>query len=646
MPVSRQLAAIMFTDMVGYTLLMQQNEQLAMQKRDRSKKTIEDSLEKHGGKLLQFYGDGTLSIFSSAVSAINSAVEMQTQFLMEPKIDVRIGIHSGDVLMDDSGIYGDSVNVASRIESLSTPGGIFISEKMFDEVKNMESITAKSLGYFELKNVKQPMQVYAITNPGIVVPSRDELKGKTKTTLNGIAVLPFASMSSDPENEVFCDGITEELINVLAQVDGLQVISRTSAFAFKGKNEDIREIAAKLNVQKIIEGSVRKAGNKIRITAQLINAADGCHFWSATYDRSMEDIFAVQDEISRAIANKLRVNLTAEEHESPIAPVPTENLLAYKKYLQGSLNWDSIQMEVRISSVDLLKEAVEHDPAFANAHALLSTIYSFPGIMGDMDANEARQLAGYHAKKALESQPENPKALSAMAIVKMGAWEWNEAYELLEQARKINPSEPSVYFALGEYYMLFLQFDKAAEVARKTAEVDPMSARTLAEAARILVYIGKPDLALEYTERSLLLNPQNFLAMQMKGYVAFLKQEYDKAIAVFEENQKIVGDHPYALLALALAYKMATHEEKAQIIRSKFLEMQQQYPNAGFEPLIAYVHLLFGEMEEFYKIFDKAVKDKNMWVIQMYADSFNPSLRTDPHVCAARKKYGLPVWEN
>jgi TolB-like protein len=245
-----------------------------------------------------YYGDGTLSIFTSALSAVKSAIEIQTLNLHDPKIDVRIGLHIGDVMFDDTGIYGDSVNIASRLETLAVPGAVFISEKLFEEIKNQQDINAKPLGYFELKNVQQPMQVFAVSNPGIVVPSEKDVKGKVKQTFNSIAVLPFASLSSDPENEFFCDGMTEELINVLSKVDGLQVTSRTSAFAFKGKNEDVREIAAKLNVLKVIEGSVRKAGNKIRITAQLINAADGYHCWSETYDRSLEDIFQVQDDIA------------------------------------------------------------------------------------------------------------------------------------------------------------------------------------------------------------------------------------------------------------------------------------------------------------------------------------------------------------
>jgi TolB-like protein len=313
---SRQLAAIMFTDMVGYTALMQQNEILAVQQRDKSKKILEDALRKYDGRLLQYYGDGTLSVFSSALNAVKSSIEIQT-LNRDEKIAMRIGIHTGDVVFDDAGIYGDSVNVASRIESLAVAGAVFISEKLFNEISN-QGLDAKPLGYFELKNVKQPVQVFAISSPGIVIPSRDEVKGKLKQSPNSIAILPFASLSSDPENDFFCDGITEELLNVLSKIEGLQVTSRTSSFAFKGKTEDIREIAAKLNVQKVLEGSVRKAGNKLRITAQLINASDGYHIWSESYDRNFEDIFEIQDDISRTIANKLRKNLAASDHEKAI----------------------------------------------------------------------------------------------------------------------------------------------------------------------------------------------------------------------------------------------------------------------------------------------------------------------------------------
>lgn len=207
-------------------------------------------------------------------------------------------------------------------------------------------------------------------------------------------------------------------------------------------------------------------------------------------------------------------------------------------------------MQVRFNAVEKLKEAVALDPEFAAAHALLAVIYSFPGIMGIMDATEAKQLAKSHAGMAIKAQPENPKAMAAMAIVKLSEWEWKQAYDLLTKANGINPSEPAVYFVLGEYYMLMLQYDKAAAVAKRTAEVDPMSARTLAEAARILIYINRPDEARELAERSVALNPDNFLAKQLLGYVSYLKGDYQKALGIFEANHKIAGDHPYVLCPL------------------------------------------------------------------------------------------------
>src|SRR5450432_167090 len=254
----RQLAAIMFSDMSGYTALMQQNEQLAKDKRRRLKEVLETSVSGYNGKILQYYGDGALSIFNSAIDGVNCAVEIQQTLQQEPKVDLRMGIHTGDIIIEDEAIYGDGVNIASRIESLAVPGGIFISEKVLDEIKNQGDISTREMGYFELKNVKQPVRVFAIANNGISVPSRDEIKGKTSKPANRLAVLPFVNMSADPENEYFSDGITKELLNALTRVEGLQVTSRTSAFAFKGKHDDIRDIAIRLNVDKVLEGSVRK----------------------------------------------------------------------------------------------------------------------------------------------------------------------------------------------------------------------------------------------------------------------------------------------------------------------------------------------------------------------------------------------------
>lgn len=333
----RKLAAIMFADIVGYTAMMQDNELQTKNIRDAHRKTLTSAVAAHGGTIIQFYGDGSLSIFDSAVEATACAVKIQLASQQDLKVPLRIGIHLGDVVIDEEGAFGDGVNVASRIESLAVTGSVMISDKVYDEIKNHKAYETLSMGEFELKNVNKPIEAFAIINQGLRVPKRNELKGKLKESIKSIAVMPFVNMSADPENEYFSDGITEELINALTRVEGLLVTSRTSSFSFKGKNVDLREIGRQLNVQSILEGSVRKAGNRVRITAQLIKSADGYHVWSESFDRNLEDIFAVQDEISQTIANKLKTKLSIKEKSKLLVTNYTDNFQAYNSYPYGAL---------------------------------------------------------------------------------------------------------------------------------------------------------------------------------------------------------------------------------------------------------------------------------------------------------------------
>src|SRR4030095_2402108 len=490
----RQLAAILFADITGYTAMVQENEQLARLKRKRLKKVLEETTNRFNGKILQYYGDGSLSIFSSAIDSVNCAIEIQLQLQKEPTVPLRIGIHVGDIAMEDDAIYGDGVNLASRIESLAVSGGIFISEKVYDEIRNQQNIATREMGYFELKNIKSPVRIFSIANSGIAVPARDELKGKTKETNNRLAVLPFVNMSADPENEYFSDGITEELLNALTRVEGLQVTSRTSAFAFKGKHTDIRDIAIQLNVDKVLEGSVRKSGNRVRITAQLINAADGYHIWSENYDRNLTDIFEVQDEISGIIANKLRENLATNSHDESLIKAPTKNITAYTYYLKGLYFWNKLTPADLRKAIECFEQAIAIEPTYAQAYAIAAGAYSHLGSSGQMLPDRAFEIVHRYADKALNLD----ETLAEGHIAKASAyllydWEWKKAFDALQKAVSLNPGAIDAYVLLGFYYVMAGKGKEAVELMEKAERLDPLSPTIISSLGNMYMFAERFD---------------------------------------------------------------------------------------------------------------------------------------------------------
>ena len=595
----RQLAAIMFSDMTGYTALMQQNEQLARVKRRRLKEVLETSVSVNNGKILQYYGDGALSIFSSAIDGVNCAVEIQQTLQLEPKVELRIGIHTGDISIEDESIYGDGVNLASRIESLAVPGSVFISEKVFDEIRNQENITAREMGYFELKNVIKPVRIFAIDNKGLVVPARDELKGKTKQPTNRLAVLPFVNMSADPENEYFSDGITEELLNAFTKVNGLRITSRTSAFAFKGKNTDIREIGIQLNVDRILEGSVRKSGNRVRITAQLINTADGYHIWSENFDRNLTDIFEVQDEISSIIVNKCRENLTAKEHEEKLVKVPTQNLEAYTLFLKGLHFFNKISPKNVKKAIEFFEKAITLEPDYAYAYAMAAESYAFLGSTGQMQPNEAFDVVHRYSDKALLLD----SSLSAGYAAKGSAfllydWKWKEAYDSLLRAIELNPAATDAHQLLSFYYLITGQKNEAVDIMEKALQVDPLSPIVHKSLADAYIISGRADDALKQVEFLLDMHPQMRIALELKGWCYGAKGDWKKAAEIFEEVHRSIKHPLKGLAPLGCAYANLGEVEKASECIHKIEQWQSEEPGVVVDADLAMIWLSLGEMDK------------------------------------------------
>ena len=585
--------------MPGYTALMQQNEQLAKDKHRKLKVVLETSVSVYNGKILQYYGDGALSIFNSAIDCVNCAVQIQQTLQEDPKVDLRIGIHTGDISIENETIYGDGVNLASRIESLAVPGSIFISEKVFDEIKNQDNLAAREMGYFELKNVIKPVRIFAIDKKGLVVPARDALKGKTKQPTNRIAVLPFVNMSADPENEYFSDGITEELLNAFTKVDGLQVTSRTSAFAFKGMNTDIREIGIQLNVDRILEGSVRKAGNRVRISAQLINAADGYHIWSENYDRNLTDIFEVQDEISSIIANKCRENLTAREHEETLVKAPTQNLEAYTLFLKGLHFHNKVTPNDAKKAIKCFEKAIALEPDYAHAYAMAAVGYAFLGSTGQMQPNEAFEIVHKYSDKALQLD-----SLSAIGYSAKGSayllydWKWKQAYESLLKAVELHPATTDPHQLLSLYYLSTGRKKEAVDIMEKALQVDPISPIVNQYLANAYLNAGRTDDALKQVERLLDIYPHMRVALELKGWCIGVKGDWKKAAVIFEEVHRLIMHPLKGLAPLGYAYAQLGESEKALECIRKIEQRQLEEPGIVLDIDLAMIWWSLGEKDK------------------------------------------------
>lgn len=391
----RRLAAIMAADVVGYSRLMGKDESgtLAALKRLRAE-LIDPTIAEYQGRMVKLMGDGALVEFASVVDAVECAVHIQRDMSehnadaqQNNRIDFRIGINVGDIIIDGDDIYGDGVNVAARLEAEADPGGICISSDAYRQVNGKIDHVFEDMGERTLKNIAMPVRAYRWHDGNAAARTSFELNSKKAliTDKQSIVVLPFDNLSNDPDQEFFSDGISEDLITDLSKLSNLFVISRNTAFTFKGQSVNVSEVGHKLGVAHVLEGSVRKAGNRVRINAQLIETATGGHVWADRYDGSLDDIFTLQDEITEKIVAALQVSLTMQEAAQPRQRV-TDNVEAYELYLRGRREWHRLDPEGTLAAVHLMRDAIKIDPDFAAAYALLSGAlqhgwtFAFPGF--------------------------------------------------------------------------------------------------------------------------------------------------------------------------------------------------------------------------------------------------------------------------
>lgn len=639
----RQLSAIMFTDLAGYTAMMQEDETHAKGLRDRHRRILEKEITSHDGQVLQYYGDGALSVFSSTISATASAVNIQKASITG-KIPLRIGIHSGDVVIEEDGVYGDGVNIASRIESFATTGSVMISDKVFDDIKNHTAFKPSLMGEFELKNVKRPVEVYALTNDGLVVPKRTELKGKIKERVKSVAVLPFINRSADPENEYFSDGVTEELITALARLEGLRVISRTSSFSFKGKNLDVREIGKQLEVESILEGSVRKAGKRVRITAQLSSTLDGYQLWTESYDREMEDIFDLQDEISYKIAEQLREKFSIESrNQEKVESVVDVD--AYNYYLQGLFYYNKWTPVDAKRAEEAFLKAIEIEPNYDLAYGGLARAYSLMSVTGFLSPTEGCRKTIESARKVNELNPKNEDAYIAVSVTDFFfQWDFESGKQNAEKALELNPRSADANVAYSLYYLIKGDLNETIRFISKAREVDPLSMTTNRTLADAYYLHGDYKMAIEIYDWLLEQDPDFKAALDFKAWAYLMSGEEDRAIAIFEsflEQDTVHSIKPYVQLGYAHALKGDI--KKAGSYLAELQQEALEAPNASHNLSFATLFAGMGMIQESLDHLEKCVDEKIGAAIFMHLSPIWKPLREEKRFRSLLDKVGLEL---
>ena len=541
MTATRRLAAILAADVAGYSRLIEADEEGTLGRLKALRADIIDpKIAGHKGRIVKTTGDGMLVEFASVVDAVRCASELQVAMAesnaplpQDHRIEFRIGIHQGDIVVEDGDIFGDGVNIAARLEGLAEPGGICVSARVREDATGRLDLAFEDIGEQSLKNITRPVRVFRVAMGRKLVPE-PPLALPDKPS---IVVLPFANLSGDPEQEYFADGMVEEIITALSRIRWLFVIARNSSFTYKGQSVDVRQVGRELGVRYILEGSVRKGGNRVRITAQLIDAASGAHLWADRFDGSLERVFELQDQVAVSVAGIIEPTLQAAEIRR-VAERPTNDLTAYDFYLRALPHASFFFAKDRnAQALDLLGGAIERDPGYGPALAAAAWCHAQLDVNGWADDREANRLKGIDlARRALQVAPDDPEVVGPAA------------------------------FVLGWYGQ---DIDAAVGLIDRCLDLNPSSARSWYWSAVLRLFVGTPDLAIEHFETSMRLSPRDRFGAPLSGIGGALlfSRRFEEAAAKLRAS---LEQHPtfaltYRFLAACYAH-MGRLQEAREVV--------------------------------------------------------------------------------
>jgi TolB-like protein/class 3 adenylate cyclase/Tfp pilus assembly protein PilF len=671
----RRLETIMVADIVGYSRLMDADEEGTYTAlRSVRTEVLDPKIEEYGANVVKHLGDGFLAEFPTVMAAVRFAMSFQEEMgrraeglPKDRQIKLRIGINLGDVIVDEDGdIFGDGVNVAARLEALAIPGGICISAPVYTSVHKKLDVGFDNLGDQSVKNISTPVHAYDVRWPGEAgTPDERKVKptAKPKPTrliagaavivavliglvfwqLNpfepayvaapekSIAVLPFVNMSDDAGNEYFSDGISEELLNLLARIPELRVAARTSSFFYKDKLDTITlaEVAQQLDVAHVLEGSVRKSGNQVRITAQLIRASDSTHLWSATYDRTMEDIFVIQDEIASKVVAQLKFTLLG-------APptVETADLAAYALFLQARQVGAQATPNSLEQSIVLIKQALEIDPEYAIAWATLADFYMLRRFMGGWDHGEIRTLAREAANHALSLDPTNATALTALGLIAL-AYDRDlaTAARHYSHALEFDPTNTLILMEALRLSRVLGQTEAAIAIGEYLATVDPLNTLAHVESGWAYFYEGRWDEAITTFRTAIKLSPRAIQAHVGIGLSLLRKGEPEAALLSIQQELF----EAYKQAGLVMAYYALGNETESDAVLTQFIENYGHNRAAVTALMLSFR----GEADRAFEQLDKAVQNIDAELIQLVAGGFFFEVLNDPRWLPFLERIGM-----
>jgi TolB-like protein/class 3 adenylate cyclase/Flp pilus assembly protein TadD len=661
---THQLAAIMFTDIVGYTALMGDDEQKAFQILATNRELQKPIIEKHNGRWIKEIGDGILASFNSVSDAVYAAGELQKQCNEAGAYLLRIGIHEGEIVLDGNDVFGDAVNIASRIQSVAPPGSIAISETVYRNVVNKPGIRTRYIKTEKLKNVKAPVKIYEVVPDSaaktfLPVKKSDKIlvwkvlilfaalfllsaagyfvynAVRTKTTSSkaalwerSIAVLPFVNISNDKEQEYFSDGLTEELLNLLAKTPGLKVIARSSAFAFKGKNEDARTIGKKLGVDHILEGSVQKSGNQIRIKAFLVKTSDGKQIWTDTYDRQFTDIFKVQDEIASAVVSQLKLKFFGSGTSNTSKP-EVLNLI-----LQGNYFLEKLTKTDVFKAFEFYEEARKVDSTDARVWASIGSAYSIAAWQNYINQSEGYEKTRQAAMKAISLEPTSTAALIVLGNVKLFfEFDWEGAKDAFNKALSIEPSNASAQHMLGAVNQILGNRDEAIQQGQIAILLDPLRPTAYIMLAAGYTNSNRLDEANAVYKKLLEMYPMFQRVHMYLGRNYLLQGKYQAALEEMQKENTEVFKH----FGLVLAWQALNNRKESDSLMASFVEKYQD----SWAYLIAELHAFRGEREEAVEWLQKALQRRDTWITWIKGDPLLKSIWNHPGYIDVLKKMNL-----